>query len=110
LALHVAGNLDRQRDWMTASAWTRAIAGRWSAFAGRDPERPIEFVGVLGEWRSAWVFRNGFDSMVRLYWHGRPYAREGEMPPGGPPAERLAVTLHRNGTVGMLPAHLLPPP
>jgi hypothetical protein len=110
LALHVAGNLDRQRDWMTASAWTRAIAGRWSAFEGRDPGKPIEFVGVLGEWRSAWVFRNGFDSMVRLYWRGRPYAREGELPPGLPPAERLAVTWHRNGTVGMMPAHLVPPP
>ena len=60
--------------------------------------------------KRCWFFRNGFDSMVRLYWHGRPYSREGELAPGGPPPERLAVTLHPNGTVGMLPAHLLPPP
>lgn len=107
LLLHVAGNLDRQGDWVTAAGWTREITGRWPALEARDPEAPIEFVGVPGDHRSAWVFRNGFDSMVRLYWRGRPYAKEGELPAGLPPPERMVVEVHPNGTVGMGPEHLM---
>jgi hypothetical protein len=105
LALHVAGNVDRQRDWLTASAWTRGIVGLWAVLEARDPERPVAFAGVPGDWRSAWVFRNGFDSMVRLYWEGRPYAREGEPPAHLPGPERLVVRLHADGSVGVERTH-----
>jgi hypothetical protein len=110
LGLHVGGSLDRQADWITAASWTREITGRWPALESRDARTPIEFVGVPDDHRSAWVFRNGFDSMVRLYWRGRPYAKEGELPEGLPEPDRLAVLVHPNGTVGMLPARLLPEP
>jgi hypothetical protein len=99
LALHVAGNVDRQRDWSTAAAWTRGITDLWTVLEPRDPETPVELAGIPGEWRSAWVFRNGFDSMVRLYWRGRPYVRQGEHPDAPSPAERLAVILRPDGTV-----------
>jgi hypothetical protein len=110
VALHVAGNLDRQRDWITASRWTHGITGRWSYFRVRDSGEAIEFAGIPDAHRSAWVFRNGFDSMVRLYMEGRSYWREGEGPAGAKADERMAVLLHPGGTVGMMPAHLLPEP
>ena len=103
LGLMVAGNVDRQADWVTASRWTRGICARWNYFRHLDPERPVEFVDVPDAYRSAWVFRNGFDSMARLYWEGRLYRREGELPPGAPEPLRMAVTLHPQGTVGMQP-------
>ena len=104
LALHAAGNLDRQRDWAIASHWTRAIVGRWAYFRNLPADEPIEFVGVPERHRSAWVFRNGFPSMVRLYWEGRLYAREGELPT---PARRtrMIVRPDPSGTVGMMPEH-----
>ncbi len=107
-ALHVAGSLDRQGDWSTAGKWTRGIVGRWSFFQALDSETSIEFVGIPARWGSAWVFRNGFDSMVRLRWEGRDYWREEERPPGRKADQRMGVVLHPGGSVGMLPAHLLP--
>jgi hypothetical protein len=103
LALMIWGNLDRQGDWMTASRWTRGICGRWTYFRELDPDRPIEFVGIPDSWRSAWVFRNGFDSMARLYWEGRLYRREGRMPAGAPAPTRMEVFLKPGGAVGMHP-------
>ncbi len=103
LALLVAGNLDRQSDWATAGRWTRGICDRWSYFRSLEPDRPIEFVGIPDDYRSAWVFRNGLDSMARLYWEGRLYRREGEMPPGAPAGLRMQVTFSPTGTVGMMP-------
>ena len=111
LVLFLAGNLDRQADWKLASRWTRGIVARWSFFRELPAEEPIEFVGVPERHRSAWVFRNGFPSMVRLYWDGRPYALEGGLPEGGEKAERMVVRLGETGTVGMHPENLnLRPP
>ena len=62
----------------------------------------MEFVGIPETYRSAWVFRNGFPSVVRMYWGGRPYFRTGE-PPAGPEPERMIVALNPNGAVGMFP-------
>lgn len=107
LGSHLAGNLDRQGDWSTASRWTRGIVGRWSFFRSLDPTSSIEFVGIPDRWGSAWVFRNGFDSMVRSLWEGRPYWREEERPIGRVPNERMGVVLHPEGMVGMLPAQFL---
>jgi hypothetical protein len=108
LGIHIAGNLDRQNDWITAGKWTRGIVGRWSYLRGFDAERSIEFVGVPDRWRSAWVFRNGFSSMVRSHWEGRPYWREEERPADAEADMRMGVMLHPAGTVGMLPAHMMP--
>jgi hypothetical protein len=102
----VLGHLDRQSDWRTASRWTRGIVGRWAFLESLDPEEPIVFVGVPGEHRSAWVFRNGFDSMVRLYWEGRPYVLEGAAPPSDRPPFRMVVILQPSGAVGMRPERL----
>jgi hypothetical protein len=102
----ILGHLDRQADWRTASHWTRGIVGRWTFLRNLDPAEPVEFAGIPGEYRSAWVFRNGFDSMVRLYWEGRPYFRAGEAAPAGPLPYRMAVVLHPSGAVGMRPAKL----
>jgi hypothetical protein len=107
-ALHVAGSLDRQGDWSTAGKWTRGIVGRWGFFRAIDPEMSIEFVGIPARWGSAWVFRNGFDSMVRMWWEGRDYWREEERPVGRKADQRMGVVLHEEGGVGMLPADLLP--
>lgn len=106
LALFAWGNLDRQADWRLASRWTRGIVARWSYFKTRPAEDPVEFVGVPERYRSAWVFRNGFPSMVRLYWEGRPYALEGQLPEGTQDAVRMEVHLGASGTVGMLPEKL----
>lgn len=106
LAVLVGGSLDRQHDWKVASGWTEQIVRRWAYLRALDPEEPIEFLGVPDEYRSAWVFRNGFDSMVRLFWEGRPYAREGELPPGNAAAERMVVVPRPPGTVGMMPERL----
>jgi hypothetical protein len=106
LALLIAGNLDRQADWAIAGRWTLGIRNRWGYFRALEPDQPIEFVGIPDEHRSAWVFRNGFDSMARLFWEGRLYRREGEMPPGSPPAKRMQVVLQPGGQVGMLPEGL----
>jgi hypothetical protein len=99
------GNLDRQSDWRTASGWTRNITRRWAFLKNLDAERPIEFLGVPETHRSAWVFRNGFESMVRLYWEGRPYRLEGSPFPEGAP-ERMVVVPQASGAVGMRPARL----
>lgn len=107
-ALHVAGSLDRQGDWSTAGKWTRGIVGRWGFLRGLPPEESIEFVGIPDRWGSAWVFRNGFSSMVRRSWEGRPYWREEERPPGERADSRMGVILHPGGNVGMLPAELMP--
>jgi hypothetical protein len=104
LALFVVGNLDRQADWRTASRWTREIVARWSFFRVLPAEEPVELIGVPERHRSAWVFRNGFPSMVRLWWEGRPYALEGQLPEGTVPARRIRVQLGSSGTVGMVPA------
>jgi len=106
--IHIAGNLDRQNDWITAGKWTRGIVGRWSYLRGFDADRTIEFVGVPDRWRSAWVFRNGFSSMVRTHWDGRPYWREEERREGEEADMRMGVILHPAGTVGMLPAEMMP--
>jgi hypothetical protein len=108
LGIHVAANLDRQDDWNTAGEWTRGIVARWSYLRGVDPQRTIEFVGIPDRWRSAWVFRNGFSSMVRTHWEGRPYWREEERPEGAQPQMRMGVMLHPAGNVGMLPAEMMP--
>jgi hypothetical protein len=110
LALFVAGNLDRQADWRTAARWTRGIVARWSIFKALPPDEPMELLGVPERHRSAWVFRNGFPSMVRLYWEGRPYALEGELPEGTEGAVRMVVRPAPSGTVGMLPEELAKPP
>jgi hypothetical protein len=107
-ALHVGGSLDRQGDWSVAGKWTRGIVGRWGYFSGLAPDLSIEFSGVPERWGSAWVFRNGFPSMVRLYWEGRDYWREEERAPGRVADQRIAVVLHPGGAVGMMPAHLRP--
>jgi hypothetical protein len=111
--LHVLGGFDRQADWITSSKWTREIRNRKSYLELLDPTQPIEFVGIPGAYRSAWVFRNGFDSMVRMYWGGRPYWREEERRSSprafGKEPERMGVVLSPNGAVGMMPEHLLPP-
>jgi hypothetical protein len=103
LLVLIAGNIDRQRDWAIASRWTRSIMGRWSYFQSLPAEEPIEFVGIPDRHRSAWVFRNGFPSMTRLYWDGRPYGREGETAfPGA--VRRMYVRLDpTSGAVGMTP-------
>jgi len=106
LAVLVAGNLDRQHDWRVASSWSQQIVRRWAFLRNLDPEEPIEFLGIPDEYRSAWVFRNGFDSMVRLFWEGRPYVREGDLPPGAPAPERMVVVPRPSGTVGMMPETL----
>ncbi len=107
-ALCVAGCLDRQGDWSTAGKWTHGIVARWGFLKALDPEESIEFVGIPDRWGSAWVFRNGFSSMVRLAWEGRPYWREEERPRDAVPDSRLGVLLHPGGTVGMLPPELIP--
>jgi hypothetical protein len=99
----VAANLDRQSDWRLAARWTRGIVDRWGYFRALDPAAPVEFAGVPDHWRSAWVFRNGFASMVRLYWEGRPYWREEERPPGAPPAYRVRVVTRPDGTLAIVP-------
>jgi hypothetical protein len=103
LLVFIAGNVDRQRDWAIASRWTRSIMGRWSYFQSLPAHEPIEFVGIPDRHRSAWVFRNGFPSMTRLYWDGRPYGREGETVfPGA--VRRMYVRLDpTSGAVGMTP-------
>ncbi len=103
LAVVLAANLDRQADWRLAGRWTRGIVDRWSYLKLFDPEVPVEFVGIPDHHRSAWVFRNGFPSMVRLYWQGRPYRRVEERAPGAPPAYRLQVETLPDGAVGMAP-------
>jgi hypothetical protein len=108
LAMHIFGNLDRQDDWLTAAKWTRGIVSRWSYLRGIDSERTIEFVGVPDSYRSAWVFRNGFSSMVRTHWQGRDYWREEERGTHQPAAMRMGVMLNPAGNVGMLPADLMP--
>jgi hypothetical protein len=102
----VLGHLDRQADWRTASRWTRGIVGRWAFLKNLDADEPIVFLGIPGEYRSAWVFRNGFDSMVRLYWEGRPYVLEGAAPPSDRPPFRMVVILQPSGAVGMRPERL----
>jgi len=108
-AMHIAGNLDRQNDWLTAAKWTRGIVARWSYLRGIDAERTIEFVGVPDGYRSAWVFRNGFSSMVRTHWQGREYWREQERGTHQAAAMRMGVMLNPAGNVGMLPAAMMPP-
>ena len=93
---------------MTAGKWTEGIVARWSYLRGIEPDRTVEFVGIPDRWRSAWVFRNGFSSMVRTYWEGRPYWREEERPPGAEAAVRMGVLLNPAGSIGMLPAHMMP--
>ncbi len=99
----LGGNLDRQADWNLASRWTRALIARWDYFRIRDPDERIEFVGVPGEVRSAWVFRNGFDSMVRLYWEGRAYWRAEEAPPGTVPDVRMVCVFLPDGALLIAP-------
>jgi hypothetical protein len=101
------GNLDRQADWVTAGRWTRNIVLRWGFLRNLDPDEPIKFLRVPDAHRSAWVFRNGFDSMVRLYWEGRPYGREGAEFPEGTTPRHMVVFLHPGGTVGMVPEEAL---
>jgi hypothetical protein len=108
-AVFVAGSHDRQADWITAGRWTRGIAGRAPYFESIDPELAIVFERVPERHGSAWVFRNGFDAMARLYWKGRVAHRE-EDRPDAPEDLRLGVVLHPGGSVGMMPAHLLPSP
>lgn len=99
----VAGNLDRQRDWRHASRWTRAIVSRWDYLKGRRSDERIEFVGIPDAYRSAWVFRNGFGSMVRLYWERRPYWREENRAAGAEPDLRMLVELSPGGALAMFP-------
>ncbi len=103
LAVILAANLDRQADWTLAGRWTREIVDRWSYLKLLDPAEPVEFVGVPDHHRSAWVFRNGFPSMVRLYWEGRPYGRAEDRGPDAPPAYRLRVEALPGGAIGMAP-------
>ena len=79
----VVGAVDRQRDWLVASQWSRSLVERWGYLRQFEPDEAIVVRGLPGSWRSAWAFRNGFSSMVRLYWEGRPYWREGEPAPPG---------------------------
>jgi protein O-mannosyl-transferase len=101
LLLCVGGNLDRQHDWILAGKWTHGIVSRWGYLKARPPEESIEFEGIPGSYRSAWVFRNGFDSMVRLYWQERAYWRAEEGPGRGEADLRMDVVLGERGTVGM---------
>jgi hypothetical protein len=101
VALCVAGNLDRQRDWIRAGEWTHGIVSRWGYLKIRPPEEKMEFVGIPGAYRSAWLFRNGFDSMVRLYWQGRPCWRAQEAEGRGEPDVRMRVVLGKGGSVAM---------
>jgi hypothetical protein len=108
LALGV-GALDRQADWAIAGRWTRGLVGRWTYLRQLDPEQPLVFRGVPDAHRSAWVFRNGFSPMVRLFWEGRPYWREGEPRPAGSgtasPRE-MVVIARDDGTLIVSPANL----
>ncbi|MHC4925427.1 MAG: hypothetical protein ACYTG4_15325, partial [Planctomycetota bacterium] len=99
----VAGNLDRQADWKLAGRWCGNIVARTAYLRNLDPEQRIEFVGVPESYRSAWVFRNGFDSVVRMYWEGRAYGLEGRVPEGVGEPLRMMVRVHPSGTVGMEP-------
>ena len=99
----IAATVDRQNDWIVASRWTRSLVDRWSYFKIFEPDAPIEFVGVPDHWRSAWVFRNGFRSMVRLYWEGRPYWRVEERPSGAPQAYRVNFSARADGTIAIAP-------
>lgn len=102
-SLFVVGNLDRQRDWDLAGRWTRSLTGRGEYFLIRPESERIEFQGVLDSYRSAWVFRNGFDSMVRLYWEGRQYWRAEEAPPGETPDAVMGIRMGENGGVVVAP-------
>lgn len=104
LGLIVAANLDRQSDWRIAGQWTRGIVERWAYLRVLDPASPVEFLGVPDHHRSAWVFRNGFPSMVRLYWQGRPYGRAEDRGADAPPAYRIRVEALGDGGIGMAPA------
>ncbi|MFN8176550.1 MAG: hypothetical protein U0167_01350 [bacterium] len=104
IAVLAAAAVDRQNDWLLASRWTRSLVDRWNYFQLYEPTPPVEFVGVPDRWRSAWVFRNGFSSMVRLYWEGRSYWREEERPDGAPPAYRMRVSVRPDGTLAIVPA------
>jgi hypothetical protein len=99
----IAAAVDRQNDWLLASRWTRGLVDRWGYFRLFEPTSPIELWGVPDHWRSAWVFRNGFPSMVRLYWEGRPYWREEERPAGAPTAYRVRVLTRTDGTIAVGP-------
>jgi hypothetical protein len=116
LAISVAAALDRQRDWAIASDWTRDLVSRWGYFREFDAAHAVEFHGVPDDYRSAWVFRNGFPSMVRLYWEGRPYWRAEERVEGSPPAYRVRAERAANGSLSIAPVTWegrgaeLPPP
>lgn len=95
----VWGNLDRQRDWVLASRWTQSIVE-----SGQGPVLPasthsVEFSGIPGEVRSAWVFRNGFESMARLYWGRDRVFRSEDRGGRSVPAHRVQVECGTNGTV-----------
>ena len=45
----------------------------------------------------------GFDSVVRMYWEGRPYYLRGQVPPEMGDPERMVVSLNPRGAVGMSP-------
>jgi hypothetical protein len=94
-----AGNLDRQRDWITAGRWTQGIVTRGGVLAETLGGQALEFRGVPESYRSAWVFRNGFRSMTRLYWQGRSCWLEGERPPGSPAPRLVSVCLDPSGAV-----------
>jgi hypothetical protein len=100
----VAGNLDRQQDWATAGRWTHGIVTRGAFCAESAAGMALEFTGIPESHRSAWVFRNGFRSMTRLYWRGRPCWLEGERPAGSADPRRVAVQLLPSGAVEMVPA------
>lgn len=102
-AVSVGAALDRERDWHVAARCTRSLVNRWSYFRLFDPRYPVEFVGVPDARRSAWVFRNGFPSMVRLYWEGRPYWREEERPLGAPVAYRVRTSFGEGGALAVAP-------
>jgi hypothetical protein len=97
------GVADRQQDWNRAGRWTREFVARWGYFRALDPASPIEFAGVPDSFRSAWVFRNGFSSMVRLYWEGRSYWRQEERPDAAPPAYRMAASFGADGSLAIVP-------
>jgi hypothetical protein len=103
LGAMTAAAADRQADWILAGRWTRELVDRWSYFRRFEADAPVEFVGVADRWRSAWVFRNGFPSMVRLYWEGRPYRRAEERTPDSPPAYRVRVVARPDGSLGVEP-------
>lgn len=96
-----ASHLDRQHDWVVAGRWTRSIVSRWSYFRQSPPDETIEFVGVPDHYRSAWVFRNGFPSMVRLFWDGRRYARAEDRAGEAAPDRRFRVYPQPSGNLGM---------